>query len=156
MNVVKLVNGQFDSIVDIRKEFPNISFPSVLTNESLPDGYKVISYEEIVVQEGMEISYDSLPTEVNEEWVVKVKYTPVSVYVPTSVAPLQTKLQLLEMGLLDDVELIVKENRKYGIYWENAQSIERNSVILLEILTLLDLTEAQVDEMFIAASKIVV
>ena len=133
----------------IRSLYPNMS---ISDNADLTEiGYKLVTLTEPPVMEGF-YAVEVTPVDFVQTWELR----PVEIAVPIAITPLQAKLQLLEMGLLDDVELMVKENRKYGIYWENVQSIERNSAILLEISTLLNLTEARVDEMFIAASKIAV
>jgi len=72
--------------------------------------------------------------------------------VPESITPLQAKLQLLEMNLLDDVDALVEADRKVKLYWEYALVIERNHPTLGAMALQLGLTDLQLDEMFIAAS----
>lgn len=74
--------------------------------------------------------------------------------VPTKITRLQAKLQLLEIGLLDEVEEMVKQDRKVELYWTDAQSIERNHPILNQMVIALGLTSEQLDNLFIEASKL--
>lgn len=74
--------------------------------------------------------------------------------VPQSITPLQAKLQLLEMELLDEVEAMVATDRKISLYWNEALEIRRDHATLLAMVGALGLTDAQVDEMFIEASKL--
>lgn len=71
-----------------------------------------------------------------------------------SLTPLQAKLQLLNMGLLDEVEAMVTTDRRIALYWECALEIQRNHPTLLQMADALGLTDAQLDEMFIEASKL--
>ena len=74
--------------------------------------------------------------------------------VPTKITRLQAKLQLLEIGFLDEVEEMVKQDRRVELYWTDAQSIERNHPILNQMVTALGLTSEQLDNLFIEASKL--
>lgn len=74
--------------------------------------------------------------------------------VPVKITRLQAKLQLLEIGLLDEVGEMVKQDRRVELYWSDAQSIERNHPILNQMATSLGLTDEQLDDLFIEASKL--
>lgn len=76
------------------------------------------------------------------------------IVVPQTITPLQAKLQLLVMGLLDEVDTMVATDRKVQLYWEYALVIERNNDILLSMSEQLGLTSEQLDNMFIEASKL--
>lgn len=71
-----------------------------------------------------------------------------------SITPLQAKLQLLEEGLLDAVEVMVKTNKKVELYWTNAQKFYRNDEILLGMATALGLSDAQLDDLFMKAGQL--
>lgn len=74
--------------------------------------------------------------------------------VPTSISMRQGKLHLLSLDLLDSVEAIISTNRSWQIEWEYSSEVLRTSP-LIEILKVnLQLTDDQVDDMFIAASKL--
>ena len=70
------------------------------------------------------------------------------------ITPLQAKLQLLEIGLLDEVEVMVATDRKVQLYWEYASVIEREHETLKAMAAQLGLTDEQLDELFTAASKL--
>lgn len=74
--------------------------------------------------------------------------------VPIRITRLQAKLQLLEIGLLDEVEELAKQDRRVELYWTDAQSIERNHPILNQMVTALGLTSEQLNNLFIEASKL--
>lgn len=76
------------------------------------------------------------------------------VIIPNSITPLQAKLQLLDEELLDEVEVMVKVDRKIELYWTNAQNFYRNDEILLGMATALGLSDAQLDDLFLQASKL--
>ena len=70
------------------------------------------------------------------------------------ITPLQAKLQLHKLGMLDEVEAMVANDTEVRLYWEYALVIERNHPVLQSVVQQLGLTDAQVDEMFAAASKL--
>lgn len=71
-----------------------------------------------------------------------------------SITPRQARLVLLDEGLLDNVEAIVKLDRKYEIYWEYATEIRRDDAVLLQLATALEITSEKLDEMFIKGAKL--
>lgn len=70
------------------------------------------------------------------------------------ITPLQAKLQLHAMGLLDEVEAMVIADRSVQLYWEYALEIQREHPTLMAMATQLGLTSEQLDEMFMEASKL--
>ena len=72
----------------------------------------------------------------------------------TILTPRQARWVLLDEGLLDAVEEIVKLNRKYDIYWEYATEIRREDPILLQLAAALGITDEKLDEMFIKGAKL--
>jgi len=74
--------------------------------------------------------------------------------VPKTITPLQAKLQLLDMELLDEVEAIVATDRRVALYWNEALEIRRDHPTLVQMATALGLTDTQLDGMFIEASKL--
>ena len=111
---------------------------------------------EVVLEDKKEIEKEILiPL---EEYCKKQKIAPYVepepvVIIPNSITPLQAKLQLLDEELLDEVEVMVKVDRKIELYWTNAQNFYRNDEILLGMATALGLNAAQLDNLFIKASK---
>lgn len=76
------------------------------------------------------------------------------VIIPNSVTKLQAKLQLLEIGLLDEVETLIEQDRKAKLYWTDSQNFLRTDEILLGMATALGLNDAQLDDLFVKASKL--
>ena len=76
------------------------------------------------------------------------------VIIPNSVPKLQVKLQLLEIGLLDEAETLIEQDRKAKLYWTDSQNFLRNDEILLGMATALGLSDAQLDDLFVKASKL--
>lgn len=74
--------------------------------------------------------------------------------VPTKISPRQARLILLDRGLLDEVDEIVKVDRRTQIYWEYATEISRDDSILNSLGFALNLNNEQLDELFIEASKL--
>ncbi len=65
----------------------------------------------------------------------------------------QARIALLNMGLLDEVEAAITttENR---IWWDYSPSVERSNPLVIEVLTALGKTSAEIDAMFISAAAI--
>ena len=66
----------------------------------------------------------------------------------------QARLQLLKEELLDDVEALVILNKERQIEWEYASEVYRNSNLINSIKESIGLTDEQLDDMFVAASKL--
>ena len=102
--------------------------------------------------EEKEFEYVEKIVESNEERIEEPKLNENNV--PLSITPLQAKLQLLEIGLLDEVEELVKQDRKVEIYWTNAQKFNKDDEILKTMATALGLTSEQLADLFLQASKL--
>ena len=74
--------------------------------------------------------------------------------IPQVITMRQARLQLLEVGLLDDVEAFVALDRKSQIEWEYANEVYRESPLIESVKGALSLTDEQIDEMFLKASKL--
>ena len=122
-------------------------------------GKKLVSFDvvESVDDDGITTyTYEQLhlPETYNDEQVVNAVDARRRELSVKEITPLQAKLQLLEMGLLDEVEAMVATDRKVQLYWEYASVIEREHETLKTMAVALGLTDEQLDEMFIAASKL--
>ena len=74
--------------------------------------------------------------------------------IPQVITMRQARLQLLEVGLLDDVEALVALDRKSQIEWEYANEVYRQSPLIESVKGALNLTDMQIDNMFIEAGKL--
>lgn len=80
--------------------------------------------------------------------------------VPQAVTMRQARLALLMVGLLDNVEAAIAAipdttmRRAAEIEWEYATEVQRNSPLTAQLGPNLGLTNAQIDELFIAGSTL--
>ena len=135
------------TIQEIRQENPNMSIPDGTDCSSL--GFEFLVEVEKPKQEGF-YAVEVAPINNKQTW----ELVAIPKEVPQEITPLQSKLQLLEIGLLDEVEALVTADRKVQLYWEYASVIERDNEILLMMATSLGMTEEQLDDLFIKANKL--
>lgn len=76
------------------------------------------------------------------------------IVIPTSITMRQCRLYLLNQNLLDDVESIVSQNKAWQIEWEYANEVLRTNQLITAMQSSLNLTDVQVDTMFLEASKL--
>jgi hypothetical protein len=77
--------------------------------------------------------------------------------VPQIVSRFQAKAVLLNEGLLSQVEALMQDANTpelYRLAWAEAREFERASPTVAAMSAALGLTEQQVDDLFVAASKI--
>ena len=152
---------------EVRLMFANISFPNGVLDEIFlaENDIAKVEYGAIPVVDDwtQKVEQDSVATLENGVYTIKYKVVDKTEaekveyrkgQVPKSITPLQSKLQLLEVGLLDDVDVMIATDRKVQLYWEYASVIERDNDVLLLMAGQLGLTEDQLDELFINASKL--
>ena len=74
----------------------------------------------------------------------------------TTCTPFQGRIALSDAGLLANVETaIAAADEKTKVAWEYALEWKRNSPMITSLATALNMTDAQVDDLFKAASQIV-
>ena len=147
--------------------FANVSFPNGVLDESFLAEQNIVKVEyeaqPVIDDFTQKVEQDKLTTLENGRYIIKYRVLPKTEseiieyrksQVPQSITPLQAKLQLLKLGLLDEVETLVTGDRTAQLYWEYASIIERDNAVLLSMANSLGLTSEQVDEMFIEASKL--
>lgn len=112
--------------------------------ENLPDDLVEISEEEYQQRAGATVS-EFTPTEPNS---------------PASVTMYQARAILIDRDLIDDVEAALmampegKDKRKALAAWEYAATVDRESQFTQMLAGVLSLSEAQLDELFLAASQV--
>ena len=152
---------------EVRLMFANVSFPNGVLDEIFlaENDIAKVEYESqpVIDDFTQKVEQDKLATLENGVYTIKYRVLPKTEdeiveyrksQVPQSITPLQAKLQLLSLGLLDDVEALVTGDRTAQLYWEYASVVERDNAVLLLMANSIGLTSEQVDEMFIEASKL--
>ena len=166
MYINKVTNELIDDS-NVVLMFANVSFPNGVLDESFLEEQNIVKVEygaiPVVDDFTQKVEQDKLVTLENGRYIIKYRVLPKTEteiieyrksQVPQSITPLQAKLQLLKLGLLDEVEALVTGDKTTQLYWEYASIIERDNAVLLSMANSLGLTSEQVDEMFIEASKL--
>ena len=83
-----------------------------------------------------------------EENNVKKQFT------PQQITPRQCRLQLLALGLLDEVETMCNANREMQIWFEYSLDFQRSHPMIEAMGVQLGLTQDDLDTMFIEANKL--
>lgn len=94
-----------------------------------------------------------------EEYCKTLKIAPyvvpeIIIVIPESITRLQAKLQLSKIGKFSEAEALIQENEKARIYWNDANNFLRTDEILKGMATALGLSDAQLDDLFLQASKL--
>lgn len=122
----------------------------------------VASWFECVAEETFKLTHNTsykagdeqkIEEELGEAYkAILAGFKPITV-TPEKVTMRQTRLVLLKAGLLDSVENLLTD-AEHKISWEYATEVYRNSGLVREMQTALNLTSEQVDNLFIEASKL--
>ena len=95
------------------------------------------------IDNGVELTKDNVPFDIAEK-----------LFNVDTLSPRQARLILLQYGLLDEVEALLATDKAMQIWWEYSLDYKRDNPILIGMATQLGLTEEQLDNMFIEASKL--
>ena len=157
----------YKSHADIRAAWPNISFPSVITDTILV-GLGLAVIQQIptpphdpftqTCEEGTPVQIDSVW---KQQWVVR-NLTPeeLKARVPTVVTMRQARLALLQSNLLSQVEAAIAaiedpaQRQAVQIEWEYAAEVNREHPWVQSLATALDLSEGQLDDLFTLAATL--
>ena len=151
-------DNQLYSEYQIRELHSNISFPipfvapceyeSVTMTPSPATELQIATIDGTEVIDGKRVIKWSVRDKTAEEIEAERK-----VSVPSQITPRQCRLQLLSLGLLDEVETMCNDNREMQIWFEYSLDFQRNHPMIEAMAAQLGLTDEQLDEMFTAASK---
>ena len=101
---------------------------------------------------------DEYVARIGETYIPEVGFIFVSKAVPTiipkSITMRQARLYLYSVDKLEDVEAMVQIRKDWQIEWEYTSEVERSSLLISTIKDKLGLSDIEVDDMFIAASKL--
>lgn len=162
---------------EIRSLFPNTSFTAPFIAPSgfewvFPTPSPEVTELQVTVRDGVE--KDSKGNWV-EKWLVRdmfadtevggvlvtkaeqeVKYLAdkAKALVPSEVTMRQARLALLDAGLLASVNTLLSADERAKIMWEYATHVYRNEPLVLSMQQATGMTDLQIDELFVAASKL--
>ena len=74
--------------------------------------------------------------------------------IPLSITPRQARLALLQATLLNEVELLLANDKAMQIWWEYSLDIQRNHPHIVAMGATLGITELQLDELFILGATL--
>ena len=100
--------------------------------------------------------------ELIKQWIFKgnkpeVEFTEKELYEQKKVNTItmrQARLYLYSVDKLEDVEKMVETRKDWQIEWEYTSEVERSSLLVSTIKDSLGLSDIEVDDIFIAASKL--
>ena len=153
-------DGKLYTENEIRAEYPNTSFPTPFV---APDGYEVVfdtpnpaTTLQVGVQDGTEI--DSKGNRVIK-WSVRDKTAEEleaerKASMPKQVTPRQFELQLIAAGLIDMVENMCANDRTLKTWYTKSLDFQRDNPLVVEMAVRLGLSDTDVDNFFIEASKL--
>lgn len=139
------------TIFEIREKYPKLIIPDNADLTKL--GYNKLITVRAPEKEGY-YARELPPVNNTQVWELVKLPEPVE-EVPFSITPAQARLILLEENLLDAVEEHIKTNKSDEIIWNYAIAIERQSPLIASVGSLLGLTNEQIDDLFIRASKLI-
>lgn len=158
MNYVNSKTPEVVSLNTIRANHPNMSIPD---GADLADiGYAKI-YPPVAIPEAgpNQVLVSMAPELVDGVWREVILVEDVPPNVPQMVKMRQARLELLERGLLDDVDAIIaaipdpKIKRQAQIEWEFSDEVHRDNGLVLMLTEQFGMTGQQMDELFISESK---
>lgn len=155
---------------EVRAARPTVSMPDIVTDEILAD--QEIAPVVIVQQPPHDPMTQNVielaPVQLNDAWTQQWSITDASDNEKSErlaarrermvVTPFQAKAALFNAGLLDDVERLIsaaETSTLTKLAWANAVEWRRTSPMLAELAAALNITDTQLDDLFIAAAAIV-
>lgn len=144
---VKQPTNTVHYIADIRREFPNVSIPDNIDCSEF--GYDFLVETPAPQQDGY-YAVEVAPVNNVQTWELRQKV----IEVPRTLTPRQLRLQLLTLGLLDDVEALATSDRAMSIWFEYSLDFQRSHEMIEAMGTQLGMTTADMDNFFIEASKL--
>ena len=152
---------------EIRSAWPQVLLPSAMTDEivaslgllpvlqTLPPGF----------DPALQIAEEAAPALIDGHWTQQWHLRDITAEerkarVPTVVTMRQARLALLQAGLLDQMETAISaiedpdQRQAVQIEWEYAAEVSREHPWVQSLATALRLNETQLDDLFVAASKL--
>lgn len=142
----------------LRRDHPNVSFPAVM-DDGTRAAFGMIPVEPTAVPPG-KVAVATTAELVEGVWTEShtlEDHPPPPI--PSVVTMRQARLALLAAGLLSQVDNVIDGLEEPGrsaarIEWEYATELRRNHPLVAALGSALELTEQQIDDLFLAASEI--
>lgn len=168
MNLAKLENGVITRYpytrADLRADFPDTGFPRDLSQADLSD-YGAVYVEPVPMPAILDTEVAEVlggasgvdeyePGKFRQMWTIRDK-TPEELgdIIPQVVSMRQARLALLSADLLEAANsAVLALDEAAQIEWEYALEVRRDHPLIIGIGAQLDLTEEQIDDLFIQAS----
>lgn len=167
--MLKIIDNQITypySVGQLRRDNPQVSFPREIPDERLADwgvhrvakvAQPVYDPETQTVEEGQPVLVEGIWTQV---WNVReLTSEELKSRVPASITKRQARQELIQAGLIGAIESAINaipdatQKALMLSWWNDSQEYERNHPELAQMATAIGLTEAQIDAMFVNASK---
>ena len=167
----KIENNQLAEwpIVNLRQRLPQTSFPEVISNDNLPDGFVFIA-PAIVPEYNAATHKITLgdPAKISGVWTQRYTATALSAAelealrlaaVPQQVNMRQARAALIAGGLMVAIAEALSamtgiEGELARSNWEYAATVDRNDSLTLTLGAILGLSSLQIDNLFIAAAAL--
>ena len=122
-------------------------------------GKKLVSFDvvESVGDDGVTTyTYEQLhlPETCNDEQVVNAVDARRRELKVNVITPRQCKLQLLTLGLLDEVEAIIATDRALKIWFDESLDFQRSNALIIAVALQLGMSEEDMDTFFIEGAKL--
>ena len=139
-------NNKIYHLNEVRELLPNVSISDGC--ELVEFGYETLIETPTPFKDGFHYieSLDGL----NQVWIEVAN----EVVVPQTISPRQARLALLQATLLDEVELLLVNDKAMQIWWEYSLDIQRNHEHIIAMGAALGLSESQLDDLFILAGSL--
>ena len=152
-------DNQLYSEYQIRELHSNISFPTQFVAPSEYESITMIPSPATELQIATIDGTDVIDGKRVIKWSVRDKTAEEveaerKASVPSQITPRQCRLQLLSLGLLDEVETMCSANREMQIWFEYSLDFQRSHPMTEAMAVQLGLTQDNIDTMFIEASKL--
>jgi|688.fasta_scaffold391428_2 hypothetical protein len=184
MYINTLTKETYNTLDDIRTSFSSISLPTNLTDSVLLtfNIVEVLNLPEPQVtdlQVAIETNDVELANDGNyvQKWVITDKFATYTNFqgvivtkeeqeqnflldknklrVPYAITPIQARMGFLNVGLLDKVETLINADKVKTIWWEYSLEIHRNNEHILSLTQALNLTDTEMDDIFISGRNLV-
>lgn len=154
-----IVNKQYEFIAS---GFEGMDGSSAWNNNVITDRYCLATHYLIEIREPpypVPLAYKLVSNEwviVNQELIDEFLIKEFKKTVPTQITPRQIRQQLTAIGLRQTVEDLISSSTDYNLkdWWEYSQDFQRSHPILKEMGEKLGMSETDMDNFFIEASKL--